>query len=106
MPNAWIAHVKKYALDNGVSYGCAMTMTECKESYRRPVNYRPQLNRLARLIGKMCGPAITPAKLLQARTTWNELKQRVYEMPVDSELRDGYIITLRALRARIQQLMN
>lgn len=105
MPNPWITHVKQFALDNDLSYGCALSTPACRESYRKPVNYRPQLNRIAKMIGKMGGPRITDAKLAQARANWNELKNLVYAMPVDSDFRDGYIITLRTLRTRIQQLM-
>ncbi len=32
MPNAWVEHIKKYAKDNNVSYGCALSMPDCKES--------------------------------------------------------------------------
>ena len=32
--NAWVTHVKQYAAANKVSYGCAMTMAECKSSYK------------------------------------------------------------------------
>lgn len=31
MPNPWIEHVRKYAKDNNISYGCAVT--EAKASY-------------------------------------------------------------------------
>jgi hypothetical protein len=34
MPNAWVEHIKKYAKDNNVSYGCALSMPDCKESYK------------------------------------------------------------------------
>ena len=34
MPNQWVDHVKKFAADNNLSYGCALSMPECKESYR------------------------------------------------------------------------
>ena len=33
MPNAWITHVKKYAEEHNLSYGCAITTPECKASY-------------------------------------------------------------------------
>ncbi len=33
MPNAWISHIKEWAIRNGVSYGCALTKPECKASY-------------------------------------------------------------------------
>lgn len=33
--NAWVTHVKQYAAANKVSYGCAMTMPECKAAYKK-----------------------------------------------------------------------
>ena len=36
MSNPWIEHVRKFAKDNEVSYACAISMSECKESYIRP----------------------------------------------------------------------
>jgi hypothetical protein len=35
MPNAWVTHVKKFAADNKLSYGCALSMPECKSSYKK-----------------------------------------------------------------------
>ena len=32
MSNAWVEHLKKYAKDNNVSYGCALSMPDCKNS--------------------------------------------------------------------------
>ena len=47
MPNPWIEHVKKYAKDNNISYGCAIT--EAKGSYvkkssakKSPVELKPR----------------------------------------------------------------
>jgi hypothetical protein len=34
MPNAWIEHVRKYARDNNISYGCAVS--EARASYANP----------------------------------------------------------------------
>jgi hypothetical protein len=34
MPNQWVDHVKKFAADNNLSYGCALSKPECKETYR------------------------------------------------------------------------
>jgi hypothetical protein len=34
MPNAWVNHVKQYAATNKISYGCALSMSECKSSYK------------------------------------------------------------------------
>jgi hypothetical protein len=42
MPNAWVEHIKKYAKDNIVSYGCALSMPDCKESYKNNKKKEPQ----------------------------------------------------------------
>tara|TARA_R110000868_G_scaffold219194_4_gene470035 strand:- start:1189 stop:1608 length:420 start_codon:yes stop_codon:yes gene_type:complete len=34
MPNRWVDHVKSFAAKNNLSYGCALSKPECKESYR------------------------------------------------------------------------
>ena len=34
MPNRWVEHVRKFASDNSLSYACALSKPECKESYR------------------------------------------------------------------------
>ncbi len=54
MPNAWVTHVKKFAANNNVSYSCAISMPECKQSYKKeptPLddipNVTPNLNRFA-----------------------------------------------------------
>jgi hypothetical protein len=36
MANKWILHVKKFASDNNVSYGCAISDPRCKSSYVKP----------------------------------------------------------------------
>ena len=33
MPNKWIEHVKKFAKENGLSYGCAMSKPNLKDGY-------------------------------------------------------------------------
>ena len=38
MPNAWIEHVKQWSKANNVSYGCAISLPECKEAYRKNRN--------------------------------------------------------------------
>jgi tRNA G10 N-methylase Trm11 len=32
VPNAWVEHIKKYAKENNLSYGCALSMPDCKNS--------------------------------------------------------------------------
>ena len=35
MPNAWVTHVKTFAANSNVSYSCAISMPECKQSYKK-----------------------------------------------------------------------
>ena len=35
MPKAWVTHVKQFAADNNLSYGCALSKSECKDSYKK-----------------------------------------------------------------------
>ena len=34
MPNKWVEHVRQFAKENGLSYGCALSTAECRESYQ------------------------------------------------------------------------
>ena len=34
MPNRWVDHVKSFAAQNNLSYACALSTPECKDSYR------------------------------------------------------------------------
>ena len=34
MTNLWIEHVRQFAKENGLSYGCALSTAECRESYK------------------------------------------------------------------------
>ena len=34
MPSPWIQHIKDFAAQNNLSYGCAMSKPECKASYK------------------------------------------------------------------------
>ncbi len=33
MPNAWVEHVRQYAKENNLSYGRALSMPDCKNTY-------------------------------------------------------------------------
>jgi hypothetical protein len=48
MPNAWIEHIKQFSKDNNVSYGCALSMPECKDSYKKKL-IQNMINRLDQL---------------------------------------------------------
>ena len=34
MVNKWVEHVRQFAKENGLSYGCALSTAECRESYQ------------------------------------------------------------------------
>ena len=38
MTNKWIEHVRKYAKDNNISYACALSTPECKNTYIKPLS--------------------------------------------------------------------
>jgi hypothetical protein len=47
MTNNWVSHVRKFASEKGLSYGCALSDPECKRSYIRPeksVKKQPKQN--------------------------------------------------------------
>ena len=33
--NPWVEHVKNFASQNGISYGCALSTPECREEYQQ-----------------------------------------------------------------------
>ena len=35
MPNKWVEHVKAFAAKNNLSYACALSKPECKQSYQK-----------------------------------------------------------------------
>ena len=35
MVNPWVQHVKKWSKQNNVSYGCAISLPECKAAYKK-----------------------------------------------------------------------
>ena len=35
MSNAWVEHVRAFALQNKVAYGCAISIPACRESYHK-----------------------------------------------------------------------
>lgn len=34
MANKWVEHIRKWAKDHNLSYGCALSNAECKEAYK------------------------------------------------------------------------
>ena len=38
MTNPWVEHIKKYAKDNNLSYGCALSTPECKNTYKKALS--------------------------------------------------------------------
>jgi hypothetical protein len=104
MANAWITHVKQYASANNLSYACALSTPACREAYRPPVNYRPELNRIAKMLQNKRGQPPTAAKIQQARDAWNQIRVPILALP-DSDRKEGYEASLRAIRIRIRSLI-
>jgi hypothetical protein len=44
MVNAWALHVKQFAKDNQLSYGCALSMPECSASYKQSKGQAPKID--------------------------------------------------------------
>lgn len=60
MPNAWITHVKNFAANNKLSYGCALSMSECKSSYKS-TKTKPEETKVHTMYKKPIGP-VKPEK--------------------------------------------
>jgi hypothetical protein len=43
--NRWVDHVKSFAAKNNLSYGCALSKPECKESYRAKYGVSKKLSK-------------------------------------------------------------
>ena len=35
MANSWVEHIKKFAKDNNITYGCALSDPRCKADYAK-----------------------------------------------------------------------
>ena len=46
--NKWIEHVRDFAKRNSVSYGCAISMPECKTSYTKGETEAKQVKKIVR----------------------------------------------------------
>ena len=42
MPNNWTNHVKQFARENNLTYGCAISDPRCKSSYKKPVKQKAE----------------------------------------------------------------
>ena len=42
MPNAWVEHIKKYAKENNLSYGCALVIKKQKNQKQKNQNQKNQ----------------------------------------------------------------
>jgi len=96
--NAWVEHVRKYAASKGISYGCALSMPECREAYHKKpkeVNYSKQLQKI--------GDLVRAKDRTGAAAGFNEIlpKVRALEDGVD---KDRQVQLLSTLRKAIQKL--
>jgi hypothetical protein len=97
MPNAWVIHVRKFAEENGLSYGCAMSTPECKATYKRksPEPYKKEMDQLSTLIRER--------KLDDASELFMTLLPLVKVLP-ESEQKEKYMLTLSTARKNIRNL--
>ena len=100
MANAWITHVRKYATENNISYGCALSTPECKEEYRKKTaqpNYSKQLQKLGDLVrSKQRG---------EATVGFNDLMPKIKALE-DGVDRDRQMMLLSTLRKAIGKLQS
>ena len=72
MPNAWITHVRKFAEEHNLTYACALSTPECKETYKPIANYNPQLTKLVNLVKiSSAGRQPSRVKVEKARDAFN-----------------------------------
>jgi len=53
MPNNWINHVKKYAAENGISYSCALSHPDCKNSYKKVEKEKVKIMKKSEFLDKI-----------------------------------------------------
>ena len=106
MPNAWVQHVKEFAQRNGLTYGCALSTPECKETYKPIANYNPQLTKLVNLVKiSSAGRQPSRVKVEKARDAFNVLRPLIVGLPA-SDKRSEYMARLGSIKNRIVMLKN
>ncbi len=80
MPNAWVSNVKFFAVDSNLSYSCALSMPECKTSYKNKnkkesiaVEEKPKEEKAYTMYKKPIGP-------VKAVTVPEQKEQKAYTM--------------------------
>lgn len=83
MSNPWVIHVKKYASDNNLSYGCAMTQPACKASYIKPsVDKKVSKPSTVPKVSTVSKPSTVP------KITYEYINMK--EPPKDNKIRDEF----------------
>ena len=96
--NPWVEHVRAFASRNNISYGCAMSMPECKAEYRNTPpqpNYTKQLNRI--------GELVRSKNKVDATAGFNEILPKVKALG-DGDAKDRQVMLLSTLRKAIGKL--
>ena len=96
--NAWVEHVRKYAVEHNISYACALSMPESREAYhKKPTqpSYSKQLQKI--------GDLVRAKDRTGAAAGFNDVlpKVRALEDGVD---KDRQVQLLSTLRRAIQKL--
>jgi hypothetical protein len=100
MGNPWVEHVKAFAAEKKISYGCAMSDPKCKEAYQqnkkpKEVDYTKQLQKL--------GDLVRSKDRVGATAGFNEILPKVRALE-DGNDRDRQVMLLSTLRKAIGKL--
>ena len=68
MVNKWIDHVRQFAKENGLSYGCALSTAACKEAYKATPKKAPKKTKTTAAYSDLLAIA-AQAKQLKPKTT-------------------------------------
>lgn len=102
----WVQHVRRFAAENNLTYGCALSDPRCKETYKPITNYNPQLNKLVNLVKiSNAGRQPTRLKVEKARDAFNVLRPLIVGLPA-SDKRSEYMARLGSIKNRIVMLKN
>lgn len=87
MVNKWIMHVKRFASENNLSYGCAITTPECKATYIKEPR-APRTSRKARTPKQPKEPKVRaprkPRTPKQKKSIQERLQERMEKNRINS----------------------
>ena len=96
MVNAWVLHVKQFAKEHGLHYGCALSMPECSTSYKKSKGQDPKV---APKIAPKIDPKIDPkdkahSDLIRIAEQSKKMKPRAE--PIAEPMVEGTVVKRRS----------